>query len=241
VQRDMDYQIPRDSDLFAERLQQKNQSNLVTIGLFLLMEAGGAAIASFVFYLFYGLGHGGSLALAVGGLASLAVLVVYLVLIDRASSGWKRLEARTCSIYDPAFWDHERFWKLALSGDSAVMLMLRGTPFMGLLWRGLGVRVGRQLLDDGTSITEKTLLTLGDHCTLGELSTLQSHSLEDGVFKSDHIVIGDGLTLGSRGYVHYGVRAGDNVHVAPDSFVMKGEELASGSTWQGNPAQALAA
>ncbi|MEX8493951.1 Pls/PosA family non-ribosomal peptide synthetase [Sphaerotilus sp.] len=241
VQRDMQYQIPRDSALFAERLQQKNRSNLVTVGLFLVMEAGGAAIASFVFYLFYGLGHGSSLALAGGGLASLAVLVVYLVLIDRASSGWKRLEARTCSIYDPAFWDHERFWKLALSGDSAVMLMLRGTPFMGLLWRGLGVRVGRQLLDDGTSITEKTLLTLGDHCTLGELSTLQSHSLEDGVFKSDHIAIGDGLTLGSRGYVHYGVRAGDAVRIAPDSFVMKGEELASGSTWQGNPAQAVAA
>jgi non-ribosomal peptide synthetase-like protein len=241
VQRDMEYQIPRNSALFAERLQRKNQSNLVTVGLFLVMEAVGAALASFVFYLFYGLGEGSSLALALGGLASLAALVVYLVLIDRASSGWKRLEARTCSIYDPAFWDHERFWKLALSGDSAVMLMLRGTPFMGLLWRGLGVRVGRQLLDDGTSITEKTLLTLGDHCTLGELSTLQSHSLEDGVFKSDHIAIGDGLTLGSRGYVHYGVRAGNNVHIAPDSFVMKGEELASGSTWQANPAQAVAA
>jgi carbonic anhydrase/acetyltransferase-like protein (isoleucine patch superfamily) len=80
---------------------------------------------------------------------------------------------------------------------------------MGLLWRMLGVRVGRQLFDDGASIVEKTMTTLGDQVTLGE-----------------------------RAFVHYGVQVGAQARIAPESFVMKGEQLEAGSRWQGNPAQA---
>ena len=117
------------------------------------------------------------------------------------------------------------------------MALLRGTPFMGLVWRALGVRVGRQLLDDGGSITEKTLTTLGDHATLGETALIQGHSLEDGLFKSDHIRLGDDVTLGTRAFVHYGVVAGDRVVFDTDTFLMKGEQPAPDSRWHGNPAR----
>ena len=46
---------------------------------------------------------------------------------------------------------------------------------------------------------------IGDDVTLNAGSVLQAHSLEDGAFKSDHIVIGPGVTIGPRGFVHYGV------------------------------------
>jgi non-ribosomal peptide synthetase-like protein len=86
---------------------------------------------------------------------------------------------------------------------------------------------------------EKTLVEIGDDCTLGERTTLQCHSLEDGAFKSDHIVIGSGCTLGTNGFVHYGVVIGDGVTLAPDSFLMKGERPRAGSAWAGNPARSL--
>ena len=55
---------------------------------------------------------------------------------------------------------------------------------------------------------EKTLVTIGDDCTLNAEVTIQCHSQEDGAFKSDHIRIGDGCTLGVGAFVHYGVDDG---------------------------------
>ena len=54
--------------------------------------------------------------------------------------------------------------------------------------RGLAaarVRIGRRFFDDGCYITERTLTPIGHDCTLNALSKIQSHSQEDGTFKSD--------------------------------------------------------
>ncbi|HEX2804702.1 MAG TPA: hypothetical protein VHN80_00860, partial [Kineosporiaceae bacterium] len=39
--------------------------------------------------------------------------------------------------------------------------------------------------------------------------------------------------------VHYGVTMGDGAVLAPDSFLMKGEEMPPGAYWGGNPAGEL--
>ena len=62
--------------------------------------------------------------------------------------------------------------------------MFNGTPFKGLIWRLLGVRIGRRVFDDGCCIAERTLVTIGDDCTLNAGSVIQCHSMEDGIFKS---------------------------------------------------------
>ena len=120
------------------------------------------------------------------------------------------------------------------------MAALAGTPLRAWLWRALGVPVGRGLLDDGAMLTERSLVRLGQGVTLGAQCTLQGHSLEDGVFKADRLVLGDGVSVGPRCYVHYGTRLEAGCSVAPDSFVMKGETLPAGSRWGGNPARPAA-
>jgi hypothetical protein len=52
-------------------------------------------------------------------------------------------------------------------------------------WRLLGVKIGRRVFDDGCTIVERTLVSVGNAG-----SALQCHSLEDGVFKSDHFETG---------------------------------------------------
>ena len=42
---------------------------------------------------------------------------------------------------------------------------------------------------------DKTLVTVGDDCTLGVGSEIQCHSLEDGTFKSDYSTLGSCCTL----------------------------------------------
>jgi acetyltransferase-like isoleucine patch superfamily enzyme len=57
------------------------------------------------------------------------------------------------------------------------------------------------------------------------------------VFKSDHIRMGSGCSIGPGAFVHYGVTMGDHVVLDADSFLMKGEVLESHTAWRGNPAK----
>ena len=108
-------------------------------------------------------------------LLEVALTLGYFTLLERAALGFRRLRPRSCSIYDRAFWRHERFWKLL----SPVLPVINGTPLKPLLLRALGVRIGRKVFDDGASMPEKTLVTIGDGATLNAGSIIQAHSLED--------------------------------------------------------------
>ena len=123
----------------------------------------------------------------------------------------------------------------------AYIQMFSGTPFKSVIWRLLGVRVGRRVLDDGCSIVERTLVRIGSECTLNAGSILQGHSLEDGTFKSGYITVGPRCTIGTGAFVHYGVNLGDGAVLDADSFLMKGEHVPPGSRWHGNPAAAAPA
>lgn len=57
------------------------------------------------------------------------------------------------------------------------------------------------------------------------------------MFKTDHSVLGDGVTLGVGCVVHYGVTVEDGAVITTDSFVMKGTTLPRGTVWGGNPAE----
>ena len=52
-----------------------------------------------------------------------------------------------------------------------------------------------------------------------------------------HHQVGNGCSIGSGAFVHYGVTMGDNVVLDADSFLMKGEILDSNTGWCGNPAK----
>jgi non-ribosomal peptide synthetase-like protein len=171
-----------------------------------------------------------------GVAATLVIAVVYFALIERASLGFGRLSPQMVSIYDLNFWRHERHWKLS---DSPIMERFAGTPFKNLISRLVGVKMGRKVFDGGCSITDRTLTQIGDYANLNEGSVLQAHSLEEGVFKSDHIRIGQGSTLGAGAFVHYGVSMGSHVVLDADSFLMKGELLDEHTRWRGNPARLL--
>jgi non-ribosomal peptide synthetase-like protein len=242
-----DFEIPRSverdgrfdhlarGEEFRRRLAAKNRHNAVTIGLYLLawwvffFELTVVAWVAADLY-----DAVGASVFALAGVLALGLRVAHFVLVERLATMFRSLQPQYCSIYDPYFWWHERFWKLAWQP-----LILDGTPFKSLTWRLMGVRIGRRVFDDGCAIVEKTLVTIGDDCALNVRSIIQAHSQEDGTFKSDRISIGAGCTLGTGSLVHYGVTMGDGVDLAPDSFLMKGEEVPPHARWGGNPAREI--
>ncbi|GAA0491585.1 Pls/PosA family non-ribosomal peptide synthetase [Streptomyces olivaceiscleroticus] len=216
------------------RLRAKNRHNTLTLLSFLLARwiyTFGILVLVWGAASFYG--SLGAAAIAPATVLTLAFSAVYTAFAERAATGFRQQKPVFCSIYDRAFWRHELFWK----HQAIDMRLLNGTPFKGLFWRLLGVRLGRRLFDDGCKMPERTLVTIGDDCTLNAGAVIQCHSQEDGSFKSDRTSLGNGCTVGINTLVHYGVTVGDGVVLAPDSFLMKGEEVPPHSRWGGNPAR----
>ena len=212
----------------ARRLRAKNRHNLVTMALYLLVRWVAVVIVTLTLV--------GAAEVGLTAVAQLALLVTFLgyaVLVERTVTRLAALAPSGCSIYRRAFWRHERFWKVPLQ---AYLPLLNGTPLKSLVWRLLGVRMGRRVFDDGCAFVERTFVTVGDGCTLNAGSIVQCHSQEDGAFKSDRTALGADVTLGVGAFVHYGVTVGDAAAVGPDSFLMKGEVVPAGARWAGNPA-----
>ncbi|GGN79292.1 hypothetical protein GCM10011579_063560 [Streptomyces albiflavescens] len=237
VMRDNRFNHLQTGDELRRRLAAKNRHNAATVGLYLL-----ARLIHFFVITLITMGAVdlypslGAPAIALAGVLTLTFTVVYFALIERASTGFKPQKPLYCSIYEPSFWRHERFWKMA---SIDYIQVFDGTPFKNVIHRLLGARIGKRVFDDGCFFPERTLVTIGDDSTLNAGTVVQCHSQEDGAFKSDRSALGSGCTLGVGAFVHYGVTIGDGAVLAPDSFLMKGEEISPHAQWGGNPAREM--
>jgi non-ribosomal peptide synthetase-like protein len=242
------FEIPRSADRdtsalkitsrqeILRRLPAKNRHNAVSMGLYLasrwILAFAGLLAVALAITLFPGIP---GLGLYVGVMGFGAFTIAFVIVLERASQGFKAMVPLRCSIYERKFWQHERFWKFI----AYPLPLFDGTPFKPLFWRLHGVRMGKRVFDDGCVIPEKTLVTIGDDSTLNMFSVVQCHSMEDGVFKRDAITIGRGVTLGVGSYLLYDVVMGDGAALEPDSFLMKGSHVPEGARYGGNPAQEI--
>ncbi|WP_395575672.1 Pls/PosA family non-ribosomal peptide synthetase [Streptomyces sp. BK79] len=234
VLRDSTFDELKEGDGLRRRLAAKNRHNAVTMvchlftgWLFFFCVTVLYACAASLYP------QWGTMALALANAVLLPFTLLYFVLVERAVTAVRPPGPLFCSIYDRRFWHRERYWKVP---SETYLQVLNGTPFKPLMWRLLGVRIGARVFDDGCSLTERPMVTIGDGCTLNAGSAVQCHSQEDGTFKSDRSMIGAGCTLGVGAFVHYGVTVGDGAVLATDVFLMKGETVPPHTRWAGNPA-----
>ncbi|GAA1033239.1 MULTISPECIES: Pls/PosA family non-ribosomal peptide synthetase [Amycolatopsis] len=240
VERDSQFDHPKTPEEFRRKLAAKTRHNAGGMLLYALSHwlfFYGLLLLTWASDVYYDLI--GAPLFAIDTLAFLLYGIVYFVALERITVLIRPLRPLSCSIYDRRFWRQERFWKAAATNTH--LRVLDGTPFKSVLWRLLGVKVGKRLFDDGTGIIEKTLVRIGDDVTLNIGSVVQCHSQEDGGFKMDRISIGSGCVVGTGALVHYGVTMGDRSTLAPHSFLMKGTEVPDHAHWGGNPAHEIRA
>jgi len=203
VLRDQQFDRYKKPEVMKEQIHKKNIFNLYTMGAFLLSRWALGFLVLMAGYLTTILfGYYGFVPVIVSMLSLPIIVIGYFVLLEWWSLGFKRMSPRFCSILDPDYWRVEHYWKIS---EPMVIGLFTGTPMKNVISRLVGLRVGKRVFDDGLMPTEKTLAEIGDYCTINDEATVQSHSLEDGVYKSDRISVGNGCTLGVNSFVHYGV------------------------------------
>ena len=116
---------------------------------------------------------------------------------------------------------------------------LIGTPFLAPVLRLHGVKVGKRCYIETTFITEFDLVEIGDDCTIGGATSLQSHLFEDRVMKMSYVRIQDGCSVGMRAVILYDSLLEENVTLDSLSLVMKGETLLSDSRYRGIPVEKI--
>jgi len=237
VERDMRFDHLRTGEALRRGLAAKNRCDLQTIGIFLVTRWLGVFLFALLYLaaveLYDLLPHGLNavlFALSVVGTA------VFLCGVQRCIVALHPTQPTICSVYHPDFWWAERIWKVH---PIHCLHAFDGTPFKNVLWRLMGVQVGRRTFDDGAHISEPTLTAIGDESVLNYRSKIQCHSQEDGTFKCDRTMVGAGCTIGVGAFVLYGVTMGDGSVLAADSFLMKGEDVPRGARWGGNPAMEM--
>ncbi len=112
---------------------------------------------------------------------------------------------------------------------------LKGTPWLPIVLRLLGVKTGRRVWMNTADITEFDMVSIGDDTALNDDCGPQTHLFEDRVMKVGSVKIGKRCTVGARSIILYDSEMGDDVQLDGLSLVMKGERLPDGTLWEGSP------
>ncbi|GAA1184585.1 non-ribosomal peptide synthetase [Streptomyces hebeiensis] len=122
----------------------------------------------------------------------------------------------------------------------AGLFYLTGTPFLPVVLRAFGARIGRRVWIGTTYLTEFDLVTLGDDAAIGMDASLQTHLFEDRVMKMSAVTVRAGAGVGTRAVVLYDSVLESGARLGALSLLMKGEHLGPGTSWRGIPAESTA-
>jgi non-ribosomal peptide synthetase-like protein len=113
--------------------------------------------------------------------------------------------------------------------------LLRGTMWLPIFVRMLGVKTGEKVWLNTTDITEFDMVSIGDETMMNDGCGPQTHLFEDRIMKIGSVEIGKQTTIGSRTIILYDSKIGNHVTVDSLSLLMKGEELPDNTDWIGSP------
>ncbi len=111
----------------------------------------------------------------------------------------------------------------------------RASPLWTSYLRWNGARIGRGVYVNSLSISDHNMLDFGDGVVLGENVHLSGHTVEGGMLKTGHVVLGPHVTVGVCSLVGIGTVAGERCQIGALSVVPKYSELEAGVVYAGAP------
>lgn len=157
-----------------------------------------------------------------------APMIMKWLVIGRYTAGERYL-------YSFWMWRNEITYEVELLVNSTATMLLDGTPWMAVLHRATGAKIGKQVLILQGRLMEADLTEIGDHSAIEGF--LQTHLFEDRVMKLGKVIIGDDCTVGRESCVLYDSRMGDRSSLGDLSLIMKRETFLPDHRYRGLPAE----
>lgn len=115
--------------------------------------------------------------------------------------------------------------------------LILGTPFVSMLYRAMGAKIGKRVYINTEGFAEFDLITVGDDVCINRDTLIQTHLYEDRIFKLGNLEIKEGCNVGVGSMVLYNTVMEPNSSLGSFSLLMKGEFLPANTWWEGSPAQ----
>jgi len=116
---------------------------------------------------------------------------------------------------------------------------MRVTPFINLLHRLMGMKLGKRVQINTAVIGDSNLIEIGDDTVIGGDVTLVAHAAERGDLVTDRVKIGSRVTVGLMAVIFPGVEISDGAVIAANAVMKKGTKVGPGEIWGGVPAVKL--
>jgi non-ribosomal peptide synthetase-like protein len=114
---------------------------------------------------------------------------------------------------------------------------LAGTPLLGLYYRLLGARIGRNVHLATDMNTAFDLVSIGDDSSVGTDAALLAHTVKNCQLILAPITIGKRCFVGNRAIVAGGTQMANDAQLEDLSLLPGGESIPIGETWRGSPAK----
>lgn len=113
------------------------------------------------------------------------------------------------------------------------------TPFANLLFRLLGVKLGKGVQFNSKYVYDATPLEIGDNTVVGGGAIIIGHIVERGKLKLKKVKIGKNVTVGSHCTIMPGCEIGDNAIIGASAVLLKDTKVEPRDVWFGIPAESI--
>lgn len=186
------------------------------------------------FYLYH---HGSSLAYSaawglVFSIAAYPTLVVVAIAAKWVLLG--RIKAGRYPLWGGFYF---RWWLVRKIFQLLDLDYLAGTPLLPLVYRALGMRVGRHVHLETDQFAAFDLIRIGDGTSIDEAASLNGFSVKGGSLIVGTIAIGSNCFVGTRAVVSENTVLDDGARLEDLTLVPAGARIPAGETWSGSPAR----
>lgn len=165
-------------------------------------------------------------------------LVVYpAILVLAVSVKWILLGRIKQGRYKLWGWFYLRWWFVQNIIHVLGLGQLAGTPLLPLVYRLLGMKVGKDVHLETDHFAAFDLISIGDNSTVDENVKVRGFSVKDGYLIVGSVTIGQRCFIGERSVVGENTVMENDARLEDLSLLPSGSQIRRGETWAGSPAQ----
>lgn len=195
-------------------------------------------LAPFFAYHFYTGDPGDSIARAVAMSVAAFLAATALGFVLAWAGRWLLAGRLAAGSYPLWGWVYWRWWLADRLVEVVPVYMITGSPLQRAWLRGLGARIGPEVVMGSTTMRVPHLVRIGAGASIGNGVNLENARVEGGRLHLGRIDIGANACIGSYVVIEGDTVIGDWGHVEGQSALAAGQRVPAREVWHGSPARA---